>query len=228
MSEEDISEKLMPLSVPPDYSTYVVQLPMLLRELKYSLADKRFSKSEEVAQQMVQLLQSLVTYLKGDYQDPALHPVVYVRTFHEMYGHPIRTVPTVPSAKERLLRVRLIGEEYKELAKASGFPVEIVHGNSMLSETIPLTSVTPEMSEDKEIDLAEVADGCGDLNVVVNGTALTWGIPIAEVDAEIHRSNMSKLGLDGKPLTDAHGKTLKGPRYFPPDIKSILRRSGWV
>jgi predicted HAD superfamily Cof-like phosphohydrolase len=40
---------------------------------------------------------------------------------------------------------------------------------------------------------------------------------------EVHRSNMSKLDSDGKPLIRDDGKVLKSERYFPPDIESVLQ-----
>jgi predicted HAD superfamily Cof-like phosphohydrolase len=45
---------------------------------------------------------------------------------------------------------------------------------------------------------------------------------IEEVFEEIQRSNMSKLGADGKPIYREDGKVLKGPNYFKPDIQSIM------
>lgn len=56
------------------------------------------------------------------------------------------------------------------------------------------------------------------------GTALTYGIDLDAVMQEVHRSNMSKLGSDGKPLIRDNGKVLKSDRYFPPDIESVLQR----
>ena len=71
-------------------------------------------------------------------------------------------------------------------------------------------------------DLVELADGMADLIVVVCGTALSYGIPLDEVFAEVHLSNMSKLGEDGKPIYREDGKVLKGPYYHPPDIQGVL------
>ena len=47
---------------------------------------------------------------------------------------------------------------------------------------------------------------------------------IEEVFNEIQKSNMSKLGADGKPIYRQDGKVLKGPDYFKPDISSILNK----
>jgi predicted HAD superfamily Cof-like phosphohydrolase len=47
---------------------------------------------------------------------------------------------------------------------------------------------------------------------------------IEDVFEEIQASNMSKLGLDGKPIYREDGKVMKGPKYFKPNIKAILDR----
>ena len=54
--------------------------------------------------------------------------------------------------------------------------------------------------------------------------ALETGIDLAAVLAEVQRSNMSKLGADGKPVYREDGKVLKGPGYFAPDVAEVLRR----
>ncbi len=72
-------------------------------------------------------------------------------------------------------------------------------------------------------DLIGVADALADIVYVAYGTALTYGIDLDAMLHEVHRSNMSKLGSDGKPLIREDGKVLKSERYFPPDIESVLR-----
>ena len=71
-------------------------------------------------------------------------------------------------------------------------------------------------------DLVAIADALADIAYVVYGTALTYGIDLDSALREVHRSNMSKLGNDGKPLIRDDGKVLKSVRYFPPDIASVL------
>jgi len=75
-------------------------------------------------------------------------------------------------------------------------------------------------------DLVGIADALGDMMYVLAGTMLTHGMhnKIEEVITEIHRSNMSKLGEDGKPIIRDDGKVLKGPSYFKPNISSILEK----
>jgi len=75
-------------------------------------------------------------------------------------------------------------------------------------------------------DMVEVADALGDMLYILCGTILEHGMQykIDEVFQEIQRSNMSKLGSDGKPIYREDGKVLKGPNYFKPNIKEILEK----
>lgn len=75
-------------------------------------------------------------------------------------------------------------------------------------------------------DLVEVADALGDMLYILCGTILEHGMQhkIEEVFDEIQRSNMSKLGADGRPIYREDGKVLKGPHYFTPKIKEILEK----
>jgi predicted HAD superfamily Cof-like phosphohydrolase len=74
--------------------------------------------------------------------------------------------------------------------------------------------------------MIEVADALGDMLYILCGTIITHGMQnvIDEVFEEIQRSNMSKLGSDGKPIYRKDGKVLKGPNYFKPDIAKILNQ----
>ena len=73
-------------------------------------------------------------------------------------------------------------------------------------------------------DLVEVADALGDMLYILCGTIITHGLQdkITAVFNEIQRSNMSKLGADGKPIYREDGKVLKGPNYFKPNLKKIV------
>ena len=75
-------------------------------------------------------------------------------------------------------------------------------------------------------DLVEVADALGDMLYILCGTIIEHGMQdkIEEVFNEIQRSNMSKLGNDGKPIYREDGKVLKGPNYFKPNIAEILEK----
>ena len=76
----------------------------------------------------------------------------------------------------------------------------------------------------KDNDLVEIADALGDQLYILCGTILKHGLQhkIEEVFDEMHRSNMSKLDENGKPIFREDGKVLKGNAYFKPSIKKIL------
>lgn len=116
-----------------------------------------------------------------------------VREFHVAFGAPAADIPQLLDDDRWQLRHALIHEEAREYREAC------VQG-----------------------DLVEIADALGDLLYVVFGAAIEHGIDLGPVVDEIHRSNMSKLGGDGKPIYREDGKILKGPRYFPPEIGPIL------
>lgn len=72
-------------------------------------------------------------------------------------------------------------------------------------------------------DMADVAKELADRIYILLGHAATLGLMrFDEIFAEVHRSNMSKLGADGKPIYRADGKIMKGPRYKPPSLDRFL------
>ena len=77
----------------------------------------------------------------------------------------------------------------------------------------------------KNKDMVEVADALGDMLYILCGTIISHGLQnkIEEIFQEIQSSNMSKLGKNGKPIYREDGKVLKGPNYFKPDIRKILK-----
>ena len=77
----------------------------------------------------------------------------------------------------------------------------------------------------RENDLVEIADALGDMLYILCGTIISHGLQnkIEEIFQEIQSSNMSKLGKNGKPIYREDGKVLKGPNYFKPDIRKILK-----
>ena len=76
----------------------------------------------------------------------------------------------------------------------------------------------------KKNDLVEIADALGDMMYILCGTILSHGLQdnIEDIFEEIQKSNMSKLGSNGKPIYRNDGKIMKGPGYFKPDIKKVL------
>jgi predicted HAD superfamily Cof-like phosphohydrolase len=75
-------------------------------------------------------------------------------------------------------------------------------------------------------DIVEIADALGDMLYILCGTILEHGLQhkIEAVFDEIQRSNMSKLGADGKPIYREDGKVMKGPNYFKPNFEAILKK----
>ncbi|SNR80923.1 pyrophosphohydrolase domain-containing protein [Lutibacter flavus] len=120
-----------------------------------------------------------------------------VQDFHEAFGLGVNHEPIAKLTKEKIkLRFDLMAEENEEYLEAA-----------------------------KDNDLVEVADALGDMLYILCGTILEHGMQhkIEEVFNEIQRSNMSKLGADGKPIYREDGKVMKGPNYFKPNISVILK-----
>lgn len=116
-----------------------------------------------------------------------------VKYFQTAVGQNIGTEPRFPNKTERTLRMELLMEEVKEYLEG----------------------------EEKE-DLENVAKELADIIYIVCGTAASYGIPLDLVFDEVHKSNMAKLGPDGKVKRREDGKILKPDNWTAPDIKSIL------
>ena len=120
-----------------------------------------------------------------------------VRLFHETYGLGVsEEMKADLGALKNELRYNLMKEENEEY-------LEAVQNN----------------------DIVEIADALGDMLYILCGTILEHGLQhkIEEVFDEIQRSNMSKLGEDGKPIYREDGKVMKGPNYFKPNFSDILK-----
>lgn len=117
-----------------------------------------------------------------------------VAEFHRAFEHPIHTTPQsiVPSDLVKL-RTELLREEFEEYLVAAF-----------------------------DEDLVEIADALADMQYIINGTALVYGIDLNAVHAEVHRSNMSKLGPNGQVVRRADGKVLKPATYEPPQLAHVL------
>lgn len=134
-----------------------------------------------------------------------------VREFMEAFGHPVYEKPaTIKDHAWEQMRLRLIVEEVAELLAACGYITA--------STRIDFT----ELVKEGETDLVEAADALGDLEYVTNGAAHGMGINLPVVVKEVHRSNMTKLGPDGKPIYRDDGKILKGENYEKPDLRKVL------
>ena len=118
-----------------------------------------------------------------------------VRDFHKAFGQRIGEKPELPNVSERTLRMKLITEEFNELCDA-----------------------------EEANDLVEVADALADIIYIACGTAVSYGIPLDDVFAEVHRSNMAKL-VDGKVIRREDGKIQKPASWTPPDVAGVLEKS---
>jgi len=119
-----------------------------------------------------------------------------VQEFHETYGLPVENAPTISCEQTKELRINLLAEELDELKEA-------LENN----------------------DMVETLDALIDLQYVLDGAFLSFGLQSVKQSAfdEVHRSNMSKLGEDGKPIRrEGDGKVMKGPNYFKPNMAQFV------
>ena len=116
-----------------------------------------------------------------------------VKIFMEKFGQMVKTKPQFPNDKTMQLRLDLIKEELNELEEA------------MIKK-----------------DLKEIADALTDILYVTYGAGYAYGINLDKCFKEVQRANMSKLGVDGKPIFNEKGKVMKGPNYLAPDLKKFV------
>ena len=116
-----------------------------------------------------------------------------VGTFMKTFGQEVKTKPSFSTDKINKLRIDLIKEELEELTEAMN-----------------------------NKDLLEVADALTDILYVTYGAGHAFGIDLDKCFDEVQRSNMSKLGEDGKPIYNEGGKVMKGPKYFEPNLKKFV------
>ena len=116
-----------------------------------------------------------------------------VGLFMKTFGQEVKNRPSLSSEKINNLRISLIEEELKEFKDA------------LFNK-----------------DIKEIADALTDILYVTYGAGHAFGINLDDCFGEVQRSNMSKLGNDGKPIYNEHGKVMKGPNYFKPDLKKFL------
>ena len=116
-----------------------------------------------------------------------------VKEFMDIFGQEIKNKAEFPNEKIIDLRKKLIEEEFQELKDAI-----------------------------KDNDIVEVADALTDILVVTYGAGVAFGIDLDKCFQEVHRSNMSKLSQEGKPIYNEFGKVMKGPNYSRPDLKKFI------
>ena len=117
-----------------------------------------------------------------------------VKKFMETFGQEVLEKASFPNEKIVNLRLELIKEELNELEEAIN-----------------------------DRDLVKVADALTDILYVTYGAGHAFGINLDNCFNEVQKSNMSKLNDDGKPIYNSHGKVLKGPSYFEPNLKKYIK-----
>ena len=113
--------------------------------------------------------------------------------FMKTFGQEVKNKPSFSTDKINKLRLDLIKEEFSELTDAMN-----------------------------NKDLLEVADALTDILYVTYGAGHAFGIDLDKCFDEVQNSNMSKLDEDGKPIYNEHGKVMKGPNYFKPDLSKFI------
>ena len=116
-----------------------------------------------------------------------------VGIFMKTFGQEVKTKAELSNNKINELRISLINEELEELKKAI-----------------------------KDNDILEVADALTDILYVAYGAGHAFGINLDKCFEEVQNSNMSKLDENGKPIYNEHGKVMKGPNYFKPDLSKFV------
>ena len=119
-----------------------------------------------------------------------------VKKFMETFGQEVKSKAEFPSEKIVKLRYDLIKEELDEFQQAL-----------------------------KDKNLKEVADSLTDILYVTYGAGHAFGIDLDKCFDEVQRSNMSKLGKNGKPIYNENGKVMKGSNYFEPNLEKFLKNS---
>lgn len=125
-----------------------------------------------------------------------MDPILKVQEFQEKFKQPVSNRPCFINKNRAKLRFNLMKEENEEYLEAV-----------------------------ENDDIIEVADALGDMLYILCGTIIEHGMQykIEDVFNEIHRSNMSKLDPNGKPIFREDGKILKGPNYFKPNLKQFFK-----
>ena len=117
-----------------------------------------------------------------------------VGQFMKTFGQEVKNKPGLSSEKINNLRIGLINEELEEFKEAI-----------------------------KNNDLKEAIDALTDILYVTYGAGHAFGVNLDECFDEVQKSNMSKLGKDGKPIYNEAGKVMKGPGYFKPDLSKFIK-----
>jgi predicted HAD superfamily Cof-like phosphohydrolase len=130
-----------------------------------------------------------------------------VKEFHEVFLGSDPNIPTDISYDEKRLRISLLVEELKEFCVELGFELKVT--------LLPVV-------ENKSVDMSNVAKELADILYVAYGAGSKFGVDMDAVFKEVHRSNMTKLDNDGKPIFRSDGKIIKSDNYQAANIDRVL------
>jgi predicted HAD superfamily Cof-like phosphohydrolase len=143
-----------------------------------------------------------------------------VYAFMTTFSQPTREEPGTPPEDVIRLRARLVVEEVFEMLHAT-FDMRDrneVEALELLEGSLHHGIRTAPI----RVDLPELADAFADIDYVVEGARLAFGINGEPIADEVHRANMAK---HGGPVVD--GKQLKPAGWTPPDVARLLVEQGW-
>jgi len=141
-----------------------------------------------------------------------------VKEFHRVFDIPNPPTPRVPAADRVRLRAKLITEEYFEF-------MDSICEFDMCAKLDQVRQDIMRSIDDMkpDVDLVEMVDALADIDYVVEGTRLEFGVNGEPIADEVHRTNLAKLGGG----TDESGKRKKPPGWQPPRITALLLEQEW-
>lgn len=159
-----------------------------------------------------------MSLVHGDILMDAPPPTVreQVLEFHQKIGQPIAERPAVPDDERIRLRASLVSEEAIELLEALFDSPEMIEDIKYKVNDLIIRGQV-------RVDFPSAVDALADIDYVVEGSRIEFGVDGAPIAAEVHRANMEKQG--GPRRED--GKVMKPPGWRPPDIEGKLREQGW-
>jgi predicted HAD superfamily Cof-like phosphohydrolase len=160
--------------------------------------------------------------------------ITLVNQFHQAFSCHQAPAPAIPELSETE-RAQLLSLAERMLGLAAELKAEAALAKAQGQEGKALCLIRLQLIQEETGELAEAMgnqdpvealDALTDITYVVDGTYLTLGMGHLKLAAlrEVHRSNMSKLGADGKPIISDAGRVVKGPTYSPPDLAPLLAR----